>query len=64
MKQRRISDKLWCVERDEVHQQGLEARKCEQERKREVKALQKVRQPIPSELQTPIPDPEAVWKAD
>jgi len=63
-RQRQIRDKLWRAERDEIHQQGLEARRRERERKREVKALQKVRQPIPPELDMPIPDPEAVWKAD
>ena len=29
-----------------------------------MKALQKAKQAIPPELQVPIPDPEAVWKAD
>ena len=59
-----MRDKLWRAERDEIHQQGLDARKRERERKKEVKALQKAKQPIPSELQTPILDPEVAWKAD
>jgi len=63
-KQQQIRDKLWRAERDEIHQQGLETRRHEQERKREVKALQKARQPIPPELDMPIPDPEPAWKAD
>jgi len=29
--QQKIRDKLWRAERDEAHQQGLEARKCERE---------------------------------
>ena len=30
-KQQQIRDKLWCTERDEIHQQDLDARKHEQE---------------------------------
>ena len=63
-KQQQMRDKLWRAERDEIHEQGLEARKQEREQKKKIKALQKTKQAIPSELQVPIPDPEAVWKAD
>ena len=63
-KQQQMRDKLWRAERDAIHEQGLETRKQERERKKEVKALQKAKQAIPPELQVPIPDPEAVWKAD
>ena len=63
-RQKSARDKIWRTERNIVHQQGLEARRLERERKREVKALQKANQPIPLELQVPIPDPEAIWKAE
>ena len=63
-KQQQIRDKLWRAERDTIHEQDLETRKQERERKKEVKALQKAKQAILPELQVPIPDPEAVWKAD
>ena len=63
-KQQQMRDKLWHAERDEIHERGLETRKQEQEQKKEVKALQKTKQTIPPELQMPIPDSEAVWKAD
>ena len=56
--QRKIRDRLWRAERDEIHQQGLEARKREREQKREIRILQQAKQPVPSELQMPIPDPE------
>ena len=62
-KQQQIRDKLWYTERDEIHQQDLKTRRCEQEWKKEVKTLQKAKQPISPELEIPIPDPEAVWKA-
>jgi len=52
------------MNRDEAHQKSLKARERERERKRKVKALQQAKQPIPSELQEPIPDPEAIWKTD
>ena len=58
-----MRDKLWRAERDEVHQQDLEAKKHEREQKKEIKALQKAKQFISSELQQPIPDSEAIWKA-
>ena len=59
-----MRDKFWRTERDRIHQQGLEARKHEWEWKKEVKALKKAKQPVLFKLQTPIPNPEAVWKAD
>ena len=63
-KQQQIRDKLWCAERDEIHEQDLETRKQEQEQKKTVKTLQKTKQAIPSELQMPISDSETVWKTD
>ena len=62
--QRRIRDKLWHTERDEIHQQDLDARKCEWEWKKKVKTLQKTKQAIPPELQMPILDPEAVYQEE
>ena len=59
-----MRDKLWHTERDEIHQQDLDARKCEWEQKKKVKTLQKAKQAISSELQMPILDSETVWKAD
>jgi hypothetical protein len=63
-RQKNARDKIWRAERDDVHRRGLKARKLERERKREVKALQKTNQAIPPKLQVPIPDPEAIWKAE
>ena len=63
-RQKRMRDKLWRAERDEIHRQGIEARRLEQERKKKIKTLQKAKQPISSELQMPILDPEITWKAD
>lgn len=62
-KLQQIRDKQWRAERDEAHRQGVAARKQERERKKEIKALQKAKQPIPPELQQPISDPEVIWKA-
>ena len=56
--------KQWRTERDQAHQDGVKARNLERERKSKVKALEKAKQPIPPELQVPIPDPEAIWKTD
>ena len=65
LKRQRIArDKIWRAKRDIIHQQDIEARKCEREQKKKIKALQKANQPIPSELQTAISDSEAYWKAD
>ena len=61
-KQQQIRDKIWRAERDETHKKGVEARKHERERKKELKALYQAKQPIPPELLQPIPDPEAIWK--
>ena len=57
-----MRDKLWCAERDEIHEQDLETRKQEWEQKKKVKALQKTKQTISSELQMSISDSEIVWK--
>ncbi len=38
-KQQQIRDKLWHTERDEIHQQDLDARKHEWEWKKKVKTL-------------------------
>lgn len=42
----------------EVHSRGVQARKAELARKREVRRLLKVNQEVPPELLKPIPDPE------
>jgi len=61
LKRQKIArDKIWRAKRDEIHQQGLEARKRERERKKEIKALQKANQSISFELQISISDSEAI----
>lgn len=62
--QQRIRDKLWREERDLKYREGVNARAEERSRKKRVKELLKAKEPIPPELLVPIPDPEAIWKAD
>ena len=46
-----------------MHAKGVAARKAEKARIKQVKEMMKGLAPIPSELQIPIPDSEAEWKA-
>jgi hypothetical protein len=56
--------KLLSIEKKAKHKEGVEARKQERARVKKVKELAKAKQDIPPELQVPIPDPEAIWKAE
>jgi hypothetical protein len=62
-RQKRARDKILRNKKNEMYQQGVEAREQERLRKRKVKELTKAKQDIPPELLVPIPDPEKVWKA-
>ena len=55
--------KMWRMERDEVHTKGVAARKAERARIKQLREMRKGYAPIPPELEIPIPDPEAEWKA-
>lgn len=57
--------KLWRIEKNAKHVEGIAARKAEKARVRKIKELLKQGLAIPpdSELLAPIPDPEAIWKA-
>ena len=55
--------KIWRWERDQMHAKGIAARKAEKARLKQVKEMMKGLAPIPDELNIPIPDPEAEWKA-
>ena len=54
--------KMWRMERDQKHVEGVAARKDEKARVKNIKDLMKQEKPIPGHLLTPIEDPEAVWK--
>lgn len=54
--------KLVRAERKTVYRQGVEDRKAERARKKQVRDLQKGNQEVPIELQAPIVDREQVWK--
>lgn len=56
--------KLLSVEKKAKYREGVEARKQERARIKKVKELTKAKQDIPPELRDPIPDPEAIWKAE
>ena len=56
--------KFLSIEKKAKYKEGVEARKQERARIKKVKALTKAKQDIPPELQVPIPDPEAIWKAE
>jgi hypothetical protein len=62
-RQKRARDKILRDEKNEMYQQGVEAREQERLRKRKVKELTKAKQDIPPELLVPIPNPEKIWKA-
>jgi DDE superfamily endonuclease len=55
--------KLWRMERDTKHAEGVIARKQEKARIRRVKELMGQGLTIAPELLTPIPDPEVIWKS-
>jgi len=61
--QKRARDKMLRDEKNEMYQQGVEAREQERVQKRKVKELTKAKLDIPPELLVPIPDPEKIWKA-
>ena len=62
-RQKRARDKILLDEKNEMYQQGVEAREQERLSKRKVKELTKAKQDIPLELLVPIPDPEKIQKA-
>jgi hypothetical protein len=59
-RQKRVRDKMLYDEKNEMYQQGVEAREQERLRKRKVKELTKAKQDIPPELLVPIPDPKKI----
>ena len=62
-KERNNFMKLWRVERDKVKAEGVEARKRERERVREVKKLMNENLVVPPELLIPIVDESIEWFA-
>jgi hypothetical protein len=55
--------RIWRMERDEMHAKGVIARKNEKARIKQIKEMKKQGVFIPTELMTPIADPEAEWKS-
>jgi hypothetical protein len=51
------------MKRDEMHAKGVIARKNEKARIKQIKKMKKQGVFIPTELMTPIADPEAEWKS-
>ena len=62
-RQKRARDKILYNEKNEMYQQGVEAREQERLRKKKVKELTKAKQDIPTELFVLIPNPEKIQKA-
>ncbi len=55
--------RIWRMRRDEMHAKGVIARKNEKARIKQIKEMKKQDVFIPTELMTPISDPEAEWKS-
>jgi hypothetical protein len=50
------------MEQDNVEKKGIEARKAEKARLKQINVLKKSKASIPIELLTLISDPERIWK--
>jgi hypothetical protein len=60
----RIAKSLAIQARNQLHRAGINARKEERLRKKKVAALVRSNQPVPPELEEPIPDPEELAKQE
>ena len=60
----RIAKSVAIKARNQLHRIGIDARKAERLRKRKVVALVRSNQPVPPELEEPIPDPEDLAKQE
>jgi hypothetical protein len=59
-RQKRVRDKILRNKKNEMYQQGVEAREQERLQKRKVKELIKAKQDIPLDLLVPIPNPKKI----
>ena len=63
-RQQKARDKIWRDEKKAKYREGVEARKLERQRKKQVKEFVEAKQPVPPALLVPIPDSEKIWLAE